>query len=490
MKKILLAGLSVFFMAVFAMVSCSKSDSPSAPAPTVTTISPSSASVGQTITITGTNLSSATVTIGGKSATVSSPSATSIVVTIPSGVATGAQTVVVTTSGGSVSKTVTIVDATPTTPTIAAIAPTSVSAGGTITITGTNLSGATVTIGGKTATVTSTSATSLTVTVPSDLTTGAQTVIVTTGAGSVSNTLTIAAPLPASSNDVASDRLAAYWPFRTDSKETVSSTSAEKTGGTVTYGGSGGPFGAYANFSTGYLIYPTISNLNQQNSLDQYSISMWVKIANSNATTYPATGGRYTSLFGVASLQVGGQYGPYQLTLHTNDNPATDVFEFGSVIRQIDGRNIQYGDYQGLSTDHLDDSSRFSATVAGAGDGSKWIHVVQTFFGYTPNPRPMSTYVNGVKLDDHLYYNLIASGENIDTKPGAGDVKVTFGTFHFSDDFGASSPWGGPTGTPDAASSIYWAHGITAGMSDVRFFKAPLSDEEVGQLYQLGLQGK
>jgi hypothetical protein len=153
------------------------------PAPTITSISPASGPLvgGQTVTISGTNLAGASVTFGGAAATIVANSGTSITITTPAGTA-GAANVVVTTAGGTATLTsgYTFVPA----PTITAIAPTSgPSTGGqTVTITGTNLSGATVTFGGAPATVTSNSGTSITVATPRGAA-GAANVVVTTAGG-------------------------------------------------------------------------------------------------------------------------------------------------------------------------------------------------------------------------------------------------------------------------------------------------------------------
>jgi prepilin-type N-terminal cleavage/methylation domain-containing protein len=156
--------------------------------PTVTAISPSSGPTagGTSVTITGTNfVTGATITIGGNAATgVSVNNSTTITATTPAGTA-GSVNVIVTTAGGSGTKTngYTYVAA----PTVTAISPTSGStAGGTsVTITGTNfVTGATVTIDGNAATgVSVTNSTTISATTPAG-TAGTVSVIVTTAGGS------------------------------------------------------------------------------------------------------------------------------------------------------------------------------------------------------------------------------------------------------------------------------------------------------------------
>lgn len=97
----LLSGLCVILLT---LSSCKKEkvvddgDDP----PVITSVSPANVSIGQSITISGTGLSSPTVQIATKVATVTSQSATSVVVVIPAGIALGAASVRVTTAHGSV----------------------------------------------------------------------------------------------------------------------------------------------------------------------------------------------------------------------------------------------------------------------------------------------------------------------------------------------------------------------------------------------------
>lgn len=155
--------------------------------PTVTLVAPSTGPTagGQTITITGTNLTGATaVTVGGVAATgVTVDNATTIRATTPAGTA-GTASVLVTTPGGTnaANTLYTYVAA----PTVASVLPTSgpTAGGGTITITGTNFTGATaVTIGGASAgPFTIVTSTSITATIPAG-TAGTASVLVTTPGG-------------------------------------------------------------------------------------------------------------------------------------------------------------------------------------------------------------------------------------------------------------------------------------------------------------------
>ena len=157
------------------------------PTPTVTAVSPTAGPLGAgtPVTITGTNLSGATaVKFGGTNATITADTATQITATAPAGTA-GTVDVTVTTAGGT-SATSTGDHYTYTAaPTITGVSPSAGPLGGGthVTITGTNLSGATaVTFGTANATITADTATSITATAPAE-TAGTVDITVTTVGG-------------------------------------------------------------------------------------------------------------------------------------------------------------------------------------------------------------------------------------------------------------------------------------------------------------------
>ena len=167
--------------------------------PTVTGISPASGSTagGTKVTLTGTNLSGATgVSFGGAAGKITSDSGTQITATSPAG--TGTVNVTVTTKGGTsgAARFTYTVSA----PTLTGISPASGStAGGTkVTLTGTNLSGASgVGFGGTGAAIDSDSSTQITVTSPAG-TAGTVNVTVTTPGGTSGAVhFTYAVPAPA-----------------------------------------------------------------------------------------------------------------------------------------------------------------------------------------------------------------------------------------------------------------------------------------------------
>src|SRR5438034_2383675 len=168
-------------------------------APTITSLSVSSGPVGTAVTITGTNFGStqgtSTVKFNGTTASVTSWSATSIGVTVPSAATTG--NVVVTVSNvASNGKSFTV------TPAITSLSITTGAVGAAVTITGTTFGStqgtSTAKFNGTTATVTSWGASSIAVTVPSGATTGNVVVTVSSQPSNGVNFTVVPAPSIAS----------------------------------------------------------------------------------------------------------------------------------------------------------------------------------------------------------------------------------------------------------------------------------------------------
>jgi hypothetical protein len=172
-------------------------------APTITSFTPTSGPAGTTITLTGTNFTGASaVKFNGTAASsFTVVNATSITAVAPTGATTGKLTV--TTAGGTAtsSNSFTVVAA----PTISSFTPASGSVGSTVTLTGTNFTGATaVKFNGTAASSFSVvNATTITAVAPTGVTTGKLTVIAPGGTATSSGSFTAVA-LPVASNLTAS----------------------------------------------------------------------------------------------------------------------------------------------------------------------------------------------------------------------------------------------------------------------------------------------
>ncbi|MFY9560717.1 MAG: IPT/TIG domain-containing protein [Terriglobales bacterium] len=166
------------------------------PAPTISSFAPASGVAGTSVVIVGTNLTGTTsVTFHGKSAaSFSVDSATQITATVANNTTTGK--ILVGTPGGTATSTTdfTILNA----PTITSFNPTSGSAGTSVTITGTNFTGATSVKFNSTAAASFTvnSATQITAVVASGTTTGKITVTTPNGSAVSATVFTVNTPAP------------------------------------------------------------------------------------------------------------------------------------------------------------------------------------------------------------------------------------------------------------------------------------------------------
>ena len=175
---------------------------PSQP-PSISSMSVSSGTPNAPLTIFGTNLAGATVMIGGVMANAGNNSGTQIITNVPSNANPGVGTVAVTTSIGTSSAPFIVnVAPPPAVPSISSLTPNAGTVGTVVTITGTGLAGATVTIGGVAATITTSSATSITTSVPAGVPPSAASVVVTTSVGASSSTFTVTPAVAGSESSI------------------------------------------------------------------------------------------------------------------------------------------------------------------------------------------------------------------------------------------------------------------------------------------------
>jgi hypothetical protein len=187
--------------AAYTITGVTANDQPVALAPTVTALSVTRAAAGATVTISGTSLSTATaVKFGTENATftnvTTSSGATALAAVVPAHAALGTVDVTVTNDAGTSAKSAkTRFTYLPSPPALTGLSPASVSTlgGGAVTVTGRNLTGATVKVGTSSASVRSVSATSLTFTAPAHAA-GSVDVVVTTAGGTASTRLTYVTP--------------------------------------------------------------------------------------------------------------------------------------------------------------------------------------------------------------------------------------------------------------------------------------------------------
>jgi hypothetical protein len=165
------------------------------PAPAIDGFTPSSGPVGTGVTISGTGFSSATnVAFNGVQAVFSVLSDTAIRTSVPAGATTGSITV---TNPGGFDTSAATFTVTASSPSISALTPGTGPVGTSVSITGSNLSGATtVAFNGVGATFSVVSATQITATVPAGATTGTVSVVTPAGTATSPSPFTVTAPAP------------------------------------------------------------------------------------------------------------------------------------------------------------------------------------------------------------------------------------------------------------------------------------------------------
>ena len=170
---------------------------PAAPLPAITSFVPVIGPVGTSVTITGTGFTGATsVKFNGTAALFLADSDTTITTEVPTGATTGKLTV--TTAGGTGTSATDFTVTAPTATTITSFTPASGPVGTSVTISGTNFTGATdVSFNGTAATFTVDSDTSISTSVPAGATTGTISVTTTAGGTATSATsFTVTVPAP------------------------------------------------------------------------------------------------------------------------------------------------------------------------------------------------------------------------------------------------------------------------------------------------------
>jgi hypothetical protein len=227
------------------------------PAPAISGFSPTSGPIGQTVTVSGTNFTGATaLKVGGTGVTFTFVNSTTLTFMVAAGSPSGV--LAVTTPGGTATSTGSFTFIPP--PTVTSIAPSPAASGSTVTITGTNLSGATgVTVNGTVITgfTVGGGGTTITFTVPVGASSG--TIGVTTPGGSTTSpgSLTVdnTPPTATLSTTAGGSTGISPIPFTVVFSEGVTGfgpAGLTITGGTLTGGSLGGSSTSYS-----FTVVPT-----------------------------------------------------------------------------------------------------------------------------------------------------------------------------------------------------------------------------------------
>ncbi len=354
-------------------------------------------------------------------------------------------------------------------PTITSFSPASGAVGASVTITGTNLGSATaVKFNGTTATIGTNTATSITTTVPAGATDGKITVTTAGGTATSAASFDVTAVVLPSSNSVATSDLIAHWTFDNTKAEAISSVTPT-TGGTVTTNATGGQIGGYASFTNGYLVYPTITNINKADALGGgFTFTSWAKFPTTN---------NLNSLWQINA----GTQDIWGLAAFTFRHGASDSLDLDGTLTNVDGAGARstYGD---LFAEGPAGNFKTAPTA--------WAFIAMVY-DTTGGTKKLKYYANGVlKATKTISTAVITPSEQFElmtttSAVGSGITQrqnVTFGTFNYS-------------GTPavfanGGTSAAAWqTPDYTGSIDDTRLFKRPLTDAEILNLYNYGLTG-
>ncbi|MGG9972210.1 hypothetical protein ACQ33O_10485 [Ferruginibacter sp. SUN002] len=278
---------------------------------------------------------------------------------------------------------------------------------------------------------------------------------------------TSSTPPTPSSNTVAAANLIAHWTFDNTKAEAISGV-LPTTGGTVTNNASGGQIGGYASFNNGYLVYPTITNINKPDALAAgFTFTTWAKVPTAtNLTSLWQINGNINDIWG--------------LVAYTFRHFANDSLDLDGTISHVNGSGVHstYGDAfrEGTAADFKTAPTAwaFLAMVYDTTGGTKQIKYYCN--GVYKGAKTISTAV----IPANEQFELIATS----SFGGTGRQQVTFGTFNYS-----GSPAVFPSG---GTSSSAWQNTSLpsgAAIDDTRLFNKALSQTEISDLWTRGSAG-
>jgi hypothetical protein len=278
-----------------------------------------------------------------------------------------------------------------------------------------------------------------------------------------------------SSNQVASANLIAHWPFDSSNEEVISKTVGTNIG-TVT--AIGGQIGNAVDFTDGGFVYPAIPNLNNDTALQQYTVTMWVNMPANNASEYPFTNGRESSLFQVNASSYNNVWGLMAVEVHSNAGYGGDTLVLGAEFTQITPAG-SYTDDTSAVLNPANTSLIPSELFPGAG---QWSFVAETYNG--------TSQVINIYGDSILYLTKTLNDISTPFQLSSSGNQVTIGTFEFSNDGFVNAPPAAAISDTVRTDKIYWAHGMNGSLDDIRVFNRVLTQHEIGDLYELGLENR
>ena len=259
------------------------------------------------------------------------------------------------------------------------------------------------------------------------------------------------------SNEVATDNLMAHWTFDNTNNERLSSTAPTATFGTV--GFTTGQIGSALQLTKGALVYPAISKINSANALNNFTVSMWVNVANTKKTANEG----FTAFFSLTPTGVTDIWGDIVAAAETGRYLATsDTLELKNLLNTHPvggGNSLQ----DNIAVKNGDQGAYFMGA-------KRWAHYVMRWDASTHK-----FHIFADAQDVGAYTDRGTTGALIMAAP----VQAVFGSL--------ASKTIGFSGAPDQQSWNPWA---TASIDDVRVYNTALSDAEITALFNLGTAGR
>ncbi len=259
----------------------------------------------------------------------------------------------------------------------------------------------------------------------------------------------------ASSDEVYSKNLVAYWSFEGTKNETKSNTAPTSTANDAIV--AGGVKGQALSLNAGYLYYATQINAFKTDALKSFTISEWVQILNN--------GSKRTMIFQLA--RPGIFNGSINFSLNTNAFPAT---ELNQLKVQPTFTTIGGGTQDNVNTlrDAPGQPNYFPYLTPTIG-ANKWTHLVITYNG-----------TNG-------FFHIWADGVRIGAFPSRGTGTSLFKAYEPGEIIigGNYNTIPGKSVNTDVSFAA-----MTGKIDEIRVYNIDLPDAHIRALYNLGLANK
>lgn len=367
-------------------------------------------------------------------------------------------------------------------PTIASFTPLTARTGETVTITGTNLTGATAVSFGGTAAASFTVVNATTITAVVGAGSSGVVSVTTPGgtitlAGFILNTSLPPVDGFNSSDEVEAASIIAHWPFDGSKNEIKHSAAPVTTGGTSSF--VTGRIGQAISFTNGFLGFgpgatdagASNTPYNSNDTLQYgFTVSLWAQVPDTSLLT---------TLFGIS---VPGFPNWPILGVTYRRHAGGTSFDFDGGLGNVDGGGP-----------HLTYDKAFVGNAFN--DSLSWAFLTMTYSpGSSTIPAAFRYYANGtLRATVELGVNLGAQNPFPDPSAALLLIAPNYVTI------GAAGgvippglPGAGTATVPGATDPIpgYMSTGITGKIDDIRFFKKQLDDQKVMDLFTLGSQGR